>query len=181
MPIDPIFDRVFAEIYGKPTWRVSPGWGSFLTLEFGDPHLEIREPVVSRNDISHPQREQLTNRRVFIHGDWHLWINCCDWKFFSVGELIGQSTCKETIQKAADILDGQKLVKFLIGVEPVRCRFEFDLGGRLDTYPYDGESEQWLFFNSKNHTVLVLRANGVYSYGRSDSIDQKEWMPVQIP
>jgi hypothetical protein len=123
----------------------------------------------------------LARRRVFIHGDWHLWIYCCDWEVFSAGQLIGRSTSEATIQKAADILDGQKLVSFSMTAQPLRCRFEFDLDGRLETYPYDGESEQWLFYNSRNHMVLVLRADGVYSYSRSDRSDEKEWKPIQIP
>jgi hypothetical protein len=181
MRIDPIFDRVFAEIYGKPAWRVSPGWGSFLTFEFGDPSLEIREPIVAVRDVSQSEREALARRRVFIHGDWHLWIYCCDWEVASGGNLIGQSTSAPSIQKAADFLDGQKLIRFSFNPEPMRCVFEFDLGGRLETYPYDHENEQWLFFNSRNHHVLVLRADEMYSYGRSDRSDAKNWKPVQIP
>jgi len=181
MQIDSIFDQLFGEIYGMPAWRVSPGWGSFLTLEFGDPHLEIREPIAARESVSERVKQDLARRRIFIHGDWHLWIYCCDWEVFAGGQLIGQSTSEATIQKAADILDGQKLIGFSMTAEPLRCRFEFDLNGRLETHPYDGESEQWLFYDSRNHMVLILRADGVYSYGRSDRSDEKEWKPVQIP
>ncbi len=181
MRIDPIFDRLFREIYGRPAWRVSPGWGSFLTFEFGEPHLEIREPIAAGSSASQSDREALARRRVFIHGDWHLWIYCCDWEVFSAGKLVGQSTSEASIQRAADILDGQKLISFSMTAEPLRCQFKFDLDGRLETYPYDSESEQWVFYDSRNHMVLVLRADGVYSYGRSDRSDEKEWKSVQLP
>jgi hypothetical protein len=181
MSIDPIFARVFTEIYGKPAWRVSPGWGSFLTFEFGQPHLEIREPVVARKEASQRVKQALARRHVYIHGDWHLWILCCDWKVFSNRKLIGQSTSASSIQKAADILDGQALVSFLLRSKPVRSIFEFDLGGRLETYPYDRKSEQWRFHDYRNHKVLTLRADRVYSYGPSNRAVAEEWKPIQIP
>jgi hypothetical protein len=37
------FEKVFKGILGKPCWDVKPGHGSFLTMEFGKPHLEVRE------------------------------------------------------------------------------------------------------------------------------------------
>jgi hypothetical protein len=181
LPIDPIFHRVFERIYGKPAWRVSPGWGSFLTFEFGDPHLEIREPIAARGSASKKVTEALARRRVFIHGDWHLWINCCDWKVWSRRKLIGRSISKSTIQRAADILDGQKLVQFSIRQRQTRCVFEFDLGGRLETEPYDHESEQWLLYYSPEHKVLTLRADSVYSYGPSNRPVADEWKPVEVP
>jgi len=169
------------EIYGKPAWRVSPGWGSFLTFEFGDPHLEIREPIVARKGASKRVREELARRKVFIHGDWHLWINCCDWKVFSNRKLVGQSTAKSTFQKVAGTLDGQALIGFSLTPKPVRCRFEFDLGGRLETHPYDRRSEQWLLFDRRSQTVLMLRADRVYSYGPSNRSVAEEWKPIQMP
>jgi hypothetical protein len=181
MSIDPIFDQIFTQIYGKPAWRVSPGWGSFLTLEFGEPHLEIREPVVARKEASQRVRQALAKRQVFIHGDWHLWINCWDWKVFSNRKLVGQSTLAPTIRKAAELLDGQVLINFSLRPKPVRCRFEFDLGGRLETYPYDRKSVQWLLYDSRSHTVLTLRADRVYSYGPSNRPAADEWKPIRIP
>jgi hypothetical protein len=180
MPIDPIFEKVFAEIYGRPCWRVSPGWGSFLTFEFGDPHLEVREPIQPKAKVSPRVSKDLMRRRIFIKGDWHLWIYCCDWKVFSKGKLIGKSTLQSSIQRAADALDGQKLTRFSIRSKQMRCVFEFDLGGVLETRPYDTQKEQWLFYDDRAHKVLILRADGFYSYERSDVPDSKRWKPIRI-
>jgi len=180
MQIDPIFENAFGKIYGLPAWRVSPGWGSFLTLEFGDPHLEVREPVVAKGNVSERVKKDLALRRVFIHGDWHLWINCCNWEVTSGGNPVGKSTVARSIQTAADFLDGQKLTQFTLDPEPMRSVFEFDLGGKLETHPYDNESEQWLFYDRRAHTVLILRADGMYSLGPSDRAVEFEWKPVQI-
>lgn len=177
MRIDPIFDQAFSEIYGKPAWRVSPGWGSFMTFEFGDPHLEIREPKITKRDVDEKVKQALARRNVFIHGDWHLWINCCDWKVTSGGNVVGRSTTDSSIRKAAEFLDGQQLTRFSLTPETVHCVFEFDLGGRLETYPYDDKGEQWLFYDSRNN-VLVLRADGMYSLRPSDQAVEPEWKSV---
>jgi len=180
MQVDPIFEKVFRKIYGLPAWRVAPGWGSFLTFEFGEPHLDIREPTTAKGNVSEKVRKLLAARRVMIKGDWHLWINCCDWKVWSKKKLIGKSTQASTYQKAADFLDGQKLVQFALLPLRCHCVFQFDLGGRLETHPYDQKSEQWLFFDKQSHTVLTLRADGNYSYGESDRAGPENWKPVQI-
>ena len=89
-------------------------------------------------------------------------------------KLIGKSTSASTYTKAADFLDGQKLVRFVLLPKKCRCVFEFDLGGRLETRPYDRHSEQWLFFDKRIHTVLTLRADGNYSYGLSNRPDPQK-------
>lgn len=69
---------------------------------------------------------------------------------------MGQSTSKPSIQRAADILDGQKLVRLSIRQREARSLFEFDLGGKLETRPYDYHSEQWFFYEKQNRKVLKL-------------------------
>ena len=171
----------------SPGWRVSPGWGSFLTFEFGEPHLDIREPSVDirepsvpKGNVSEKVRKLLARRHVSIKGDWHLWINCCDWSVLRK-KADWQKHLAFNVPKAADFLDGQKLVRFSLLPKETRCIFEFDLGGRLETRPYDRHSHQWLFFDKRIQQVLVLRADGNYSYGPSNSTDQEKWKPVQIP
>ena len=44
MPVNPVFERVFRKLYGKPCWGVTNWYGSGIHFEFGKPHLEIREP-----------------------------------------------------------------------------------------------------------------------------------------
>jgi hypothetical protein len=180
MQIVPVFEKNFLKVYGKPCWRVSPGWGSFLTLEFGTPHLVIREPIVPPANAPPKVEQNLKKRRVFINGDYHLWIKSCNWKVRCKRKLVGESTLPESIQSAADALDGQKLTRFSISPRQMRCVFEFDLGGVLETRPYDPQKEQWLFYDSRVHKVLILRADGCYSYQRSDRPAAEKWKPIQI-
>jgi hypothetical protein len=178
MPIDPVFEDVFGKIYGQPCWRVSPGHGSFLTLEFGEPHLEVSEPEPANPKYSAKMNRSLASRRVFIHGDWHLWIYCCDWKVTDRGKFVGKNTSPASYERAAGFLDGQKLLRVEILARPCRSVFEFDLGARLETRPYDRHSEQWMFFDRAAHKVLTLRADGFYSYHRSDQGGSEKWKPV---
>jgi hypothetical protein len=60
----------------------------------------------------------------------------------------------------------------------MRSVFEFDLGGRLETKPYDRTSEQWLLYEP-NGDVLAVRADRKYSYGPGDRHPSKvRWLTV---
>jgi hypothetical protein len=107
MSITPVFEKVFGRLYGELCWGISPGHGSFLTLEFGKPHLGIREPAVAKQDASAAVRSRLTSRSVDVQGERRLWICCCDWAVFYAGKRIVDSTTKLKIRTAADFLGGQ--------------------------------------------------------------------------
>jgi hypothetical protein len=105
-------ERIVRRLYGKPFWGVKPGHGSFLTLEFGKPNLEIREPTAAGKSASAKVREKLAHRSVQVHGEWHLWIYCCNWEVVSGSKRIGDSSTKLKIRCAAEYLNGQKLTYF---------------------------------------------------------------------
>jgi hypothetical protein len=172
------FERVFRRIYGKPCWHVSGGYGSFLTFEFGTPHLEVREPIPTIKGSTAIVRAALARRSVGVLGDWHLWIYCCEWEVFCRGKRVGDSSTKTKIRRAIDFLDGQKLTQFSISPRKVECLFRFDLGAALRTRPYDRKSEQWMLFEP-SHKVLTLRADGRYKHTRSDLPDDSgKWNPI---
>ena len=180
MSVAPCFEKAFRRIYGKPCWCVAKGYGSFLTLEFGKPHLNIREPVVASRNATKRVRESLARRRVYPRGEWHLWIYCCDWDVFCKGRRVGGSSTDLRIRAAADVLDGQKLIRFSISSRTAQCSFRFDLGAVLTTRPFDRWREQWLFYEPSGK-VLILRADGFYKHVRSDVPDRQEkWMPVYV-
>jgi len=66
-PADPI-GSVFADVVGQSCWNVRPGYGSAFMMEFGAPHLEVREPTESRSK-SEKVRKLHARRRVWIKGD----------------------------------------------------------------------------------------------------------------
>jgi len=164
-------------LYGLPCWGVKRGYGSFLTLEFGRPHVHVREPYQSTAK-SRRVREAAAGRLVTVHGDWHLWIYCCDWRVFHGSRLVGDSDSNRRADRAARYLNGQKLVKAQVVPRGMRTSFEFDLGGRLETKPFDRTREQWLLYEP-NGNVLIIRANRRYSYGPGDrSPTRQKWLTV---
>lgn len=133
-------DEVFDAIVGRPAWGVRLGVGSFVTMEFGEPHLVVVEP-----------RKSLKNRRVIPHGEWHFWIYCCNWKArIGDGQYVTSEDDRASLQKAADFLDGQILLSAKIDPQDVKCIFSFDLGGIIELTPYrgDGPNEMWLLYHS---------------------------------
>jgi hypothetical protein len=160
-------ERSFAKVRGRPCWGVTPGVGSFLTLEFGAPRLVVREPISPATAVSARVRRLLGRRRVWVCGRWHLWIYCCDWDVVVDGRIVGGSTTKRRMARASRELDGQRLVEVRVKLRGARTRFVFDLGAELETRPYDRSSEQWLLYEPDGH-VLALRADRKYSYGVGD-------------
>jgi hypothetical protein len=166
MKVRPVFEKAFSQLQGKPCWGVKKGYGSFLTFEFGKPHLKIREPMTASPEASPRVKASLALRTVTVRGDWHLWIYCCKWEIHYKGKRLAHSESPDArIGLAAKCLDGQKLVRFAL-LRGTRCTFQFDLGGVLKTRPYDTWSEQWLFYGPAR--VLVLRADNRYSHHRSN-------------
>jgi hypothetical protein len=164
---DHIFKKIFESLFGKPAWQVEPGHGSFLTMNFGDPYLDIAEPTKRYN-----------KRSIYVRGEWYLWLYCCDWIVYSNEERVGdaslQLTTKKWIKRAAKFLNGQKLMSASISKQGCSLNLEFDLGGRLISKPYDKKSEQWILYMPKNKT-LTVRADRRFQYGDDDPILLKKW------
>ncbi|HME35828.1 MAG TPA: hypothetical protein VKF84_11360 [Candidatus Sulfotelmatobacter sp.] len=174
----PIFHKVFRELYGEPCWNVQPGYGSFLTLEFGKPHLDVHEPIVASKDAPRKVRRLLARRNIFVHGEWHLRIASSAWEVLSNGKHVGNGSTKLSMRRAADLLNGQKLIQFSFRPEESWSVFEFDLGATLRTVPYDRKSEQWVLHTPKQKT-LTLRADRRYQYMRADlPRDRGQWKPA---
>jgi hypothetical protein len=172
----------FRPVMGMPCWNVKPGQGSFLTLEFGQPRIEFREPREAKHSKSLKIKKLYARRGVILHGEWHLWIYCCYWNFFLNGQFIGDSNSEKGIQDTVRELNGQKLVGVVANHLPGRSVFEFDLGGRLTTRPYDkpyeSPSPQWMLFEPSGN-VVTFRADGQYSsQPGSTRHEQEEWHPL---
>jgi hypothetical protein len=123
----------------------------------------------------------MRRRRVFVHGEWHLWIYCCQWQVTTVTRLVGhsalQSAAKRPILRAAQELDGQRLVGMSIDARRGTSVFAFDLGSRLETHPYDADGQQWLLYEPDGR-VLTYRADGCFTHQPGDTPrGQERWRP----
>ncbi len=173
----PVFERLFRPLYGHPCWGVRPGLRPSLTLEFGKPHLDILEPVSASKGASARVKAYLARRRIFVHGEWHLWLYFCNWELLYKGQKIGYRSAEAKIERGGNSLNGEKLIRFSIAPTSMRCHFEFDLGSSIRTWPSDSTSDQWLLY-TPSHKVLIVRADGKYQYGRSDVPRDDRWKPI---
>jgi hypothetical protein len=133
-------------------------------MEFGEPYLEVREPMEPSIEVSERTRRILLRRNVAVHGEWHLWIYCCNWRLYTGKRLMGHaaldSRSRRPIQRAARELDGQEIVKVELDVSRGASTFHFDLESRLETEPYEG-GEQWMFFRPES--VISYWADGTFT------------------
>ncbi len=164
------FEKVFGPLYGRACWQVMPSnHTSFLTLQFGEPHLKTREPIPLSKSKS------LRRRQVYPRREWQVWIQECEWFVFSGSKLAGSWIDRETRASAAKDLDGQKLTFSSLDPATGTSQFEFDLGSRLETVPYDQEGIQWSVFEPSG-LVLSYRFDGKIQYIKSDtSPDDSDW------
>ncbi len=157
-------EKAFRPLRRVPCWEVKRGYGSFLTMEFGEPSLDIFMTGRKR-------------RGVYVHGEWHLWIYCCEWAAFEGRKLIGDSSKNKGIDKAAAELNGQML-KNVRAYKNGRTDFRFEYGTLLRTRPYDKDSEQWRLYEPDGD-VLSFRADGSISHQPGNTpADEEKWTKI---
>jgi hypothetical protein len=161
---------------------VQKGQGSVLTFEFGQPHLSIREPRETQSEIS-SIRERFKRRRVVPKGEWNLFVFCCHWRCTLNGtELSTDDSSDHDILAAAAKLDGQRLISVYADPISRTSSFDFDLCGKLVTWPYKDceEREQWSL-RTPSGNYLVFRDDAKYRWvpGNQPSNEQV-WLPLPV-
>lgn len=177
-------DRAFALLVGLPSWLVQKGHGSFITFEFGQPVLVIDEARMFPLRIRGAPPEVM-RRGAHVHGQWHLWIYCCQWNLSVNGtQLAHDESDDDTINRALGVLNGQAITEVSVNPDDASTRFTFDLGCVLMTTPapddvYDFEpTEQWMLYQP-SHEVLTVRSDGKYQLCQGDpSPDDSPWLPL---
>jgi hypothetical protein len=173
-----LLQQIFKKLYGKPSWNVQRGWGSFITFDFGKPRLEVLKKVFKPG-----KRRKYPQRYAYIHGEWHLWIYCCDWVIRQDGRKVGDSTSNEKIDRGCLVLGGQYLTKVVVNPKNWQTDFYFDLGGHLQTKPYkkeDEPSKTWKL-GCPDGKWFLLRADGKYSYRSGKTPPDKQvWQPFTV-
>lgn len=122
--------QYFQPVLGTRPWRVKPGVGSFLTLEFG-PRIKA---------FGH------------VHGRWHLWIYLANWKLFHGDRLLVDSDAdRKPMTVATRRLEGEALSAVEFDPRTQETIFAFN-GFRLVVSPADYLSDgddrdhYWIFF-----------------------------------
>lgn len=174
-----VIERCFAPIRDLPCWLAKHGHGSSLTFEFGKPRLEVLEPRPPRPESSPKVNRLRAERRVWVKGDWHLWIYCCHWRLFEKTKQLAHSeSSAAVIGRAVATLDGQKLQVVEVNPATGDTVFRFDLGGRIETRRYDRDHEQWMLYQPSGY-VLAVRGDGQFSL--QSGMGHEDWEPLSAP
>src|SRR5690349_3216761 len=111
--------EVFTPFIDQPIWQVRRGHGSFLIMEFGAPHLIVREPITPRADASGKVKRNLLGRRVEVTGDWHLWIQYGDWRLSPSNDMLTSiESPGSQLDECLRDLEGQRFVSVGHGTRP---------------------------------------------------------------
>jgi hypothetical protein len=183
--VDPI-NEAFSPLIGLPSWQVVNGHGSWIMMEFGQPHLEFGQPRLMpvRLEDAPPKARQ---RSAVVHGQWRLYIYLCDWALSVEGvQLVHCNSHRSRIARALSVLNGQALADVDVQRHDGSTNFSFDLGGLLSTRPapagtYDDELvEQWLLYQPGGR-VLCVRADGMYYSGEGEPDDDDDAAYLPLP
>lgn len=126
-----------AGLIGQAVWGAQQGYGSFLTLEFGEPR---------------PDDAEL--------GTYHLWIYQCSWRIEHGSELgAGDGDSDEWIAAALARLNGEPITAISIPRPSLSAIFEFGRS-RLITFGIytdatEEDAEQWLLYRPDDLLLAV--------------------------
>jgi hypothetical protein len=146
-------------IIGEYVWFVRCVDDRVLRLEFGAPHLIVREPMHTAS--TYPiVVELLSNRRLVIPtGKWSLFVGDGLWSVETLNHRCDRLTPdKSEIDKCLNQLEGQKLLSVECMPPTYDWVFKFDLLGTLAIkFHRDLESDtQWtMFFEAGGHLAYV--------------------------
>jgi hypothetical protein len=155
-----IIDQSFQPLYGKPCWGMHYLRLLNLSMNFGKPWLQVREPY--RTDSKSEFIQRLATRRdVTVQGEWWLWIYCSHWRLTSNGILLatGASSLRR-IQRATAMLEGQKLVSVHVEPNTAATRFTFDLGSVLDCRRFKPDNNDLWILSEARGSLLSVCGNG---------------------
>jgi hypothetical protein len=163
-----------------------------LTLEFGQPRLEIGEPFPRRTSFLRT-RMRLPSRYIEVLGDWtlRLW---CDWIVRVNGRRVASSRSEWLRRgKALGFIGGQALIAVALDAQTLCTRLTFDRGGEIDCFPEverrNAEPEDPSTQPSGPETLwelpdpsawrCLLRDDGTYSHAPATAPDAEvAWYPL---
>lgn len=156
-----LLGHYFSPLNELPCWNATAEYGSWIRLQFGAPHLNIREGNPA-STISSMKR-----RAVFVAGDFELWIEMGAWEMFENGKRVFHSEQpRNQLRRAAGRLNGQKLLKVELVVHPMATVFSFDEGSQLKvcaTTDAKPDEPLWHVYSASN--FLSLLASGTCEHG----------------
>lgn len=153
----------FGPLRRLPCWHVTAEYGSWLSLRFGRPRLDVREGNPKAKS------ERLRRRNVFVEGDFLLWVEMGAWDLLENGKRSFHSEQPRSyLRRAAASLESQKIVGVELDANPTSTVLTFDFGSSLHIRPTDdAEPDEALWHLYSRKRCLTLLANGNLEHGLS--------------
>jgi hypothetical protein len=157
--------KLWQPLTGRIAWGVGRGHGSTFHMEFGTPHLIVREPVTPKHATTARAQRLLQRRSVNVQGDWTFWIMYGDWRLRTRdGELDSTISPGSPADEALRDLEGQKLLSIGTGAKPSSSVLTFDLGAVLDIWPSaEMQDAQWSL-HAWNGRVVSFKHDGSLAF-----------------
>ena len=158
---------VVSSALGLPCWQVRWDRQIGLDMNFGAPHMEIREPRVSTAK-SPRVRAQFARRGVHLRGTHWLVISAATWRLELANGLVVRDTSSvKKLDMAVARVRGEKLNGLAVEARTGTTTFYFDLGAHIIVRGPAAEDvsdgELWSL-NDKRRVVAVL-GGGFYETG----------------
>jgi hypothetical protein len=129
-------------------------------MDFGNPHLKIREPIPHVPGASKAVIDALERRQVIPTGRWHLFVNEGDWSVITKNNSCSRMDRNtKKIDATLRQLDGQRLIDVRQSDEGIGYILQFDLGGlvhlNFSEFPEGTQKQEkfvWtLFFSDSSY------------------------------
>lgn len=159
----------FQALSGLPCWGVRQGYGSFVWLNFGQPHLDVRVPTQESKFASQRRRS------VAVEGDYCLWIEQCEWRIVDGDQELAHSESDDTgISQALGQLEGALLkeIHVIPGNGDCSFLFEYNLSVHLKRYSdFELDDPIWNLYSPGSATSFL--ASGRLEDGKGDEVEPK--------
>lgn len=150
---------LFRPLLGQIAWSARRGYGTFISLQFGKPHLEVREPRPRKSGRSKRVNDLLARRNAGPRGQWDVWIA---WAYWEIKTKNG--SCKYDYEEDLKVdqvlagIDGQKLIGVDFNNNRLSLTLKFDQGGRIKIWlpsvlDHRGDLIWMLKFNDHGYLV----------------------------
>lgn len=156
-----IIKDIFDPLIGQYLWGARRGHGSFLMMEFGLPHLDIRPPMRMRGDEEDYIRKTLGHRMVLPAGQWKFSISAANWEITADKKQCDHEDRPEITDSVLRLLSGQKLVS--VTLEGESLLLAFDIGASIKIYPEqdaDREDDRWWLHDTMTGTCHTCLGSG---------------------
>lgn len=127
---------MFKPLIGLHTWQVRQGHGTFLTFEFGKPHIRVREPKKHVSSNLESVERHFQRRKITVVGEWHLWIQYAKWSIETMNHKTSDSDeDSKSVKDSLEEVDGQILLQAEVSNAEKKITLTFDLGAKIIIFP----------------------------------------------